>query len=103
MTLTLNLEGLINEDQPETHTRHTTTRKAIALNFSNANKPQATGLVYWQKHKLATPLIWYLFDSLANQVDPENPKNFLAVQEVIKNTTPEEYAKKLLEQLRRNK
>lgn len=100
MTLTLNLEGLINEDQPETHTRHRTSRKAIALNFSNTNKPQATSLVYWQKHKLATPLIWYLFDSLANQVDPENPEKFLTVQEVIKTNTPEEYAKKLLDHLR---
>lgn len=103
MVLTLNLDGLIDEDQPESHTRHVTPRKPIALNFSNANKPQATGLVYWQKHKLATPLIWFLFDSLANQIDPDNPKNTLSVKDVIENTTPEEYAKKLLEQLRNMK
>lgn len=102
MALSLNTEGLIpdSDKKKESNSRHVSERKAIALNFSNAHKPQATSLAYWQKHKLATPLFWCIFDSLAKQNDPKNPNQLLSVKDVIENVSPAEYAEALLAELR---
>lgn len=53
MSISLNLEGLLpvvdsdkKEEQAASTSRHISSRKPIGLNFSNANKPQATALTY---------------------------------------------------------
>lgn len=105
MAISLNTEGLIPEsdDKKESSSQHVTKRKPIALNFSNAHKPQATSLAYWQKHKLATPLFWYIFDSLPKQGDSSNPNQKRSVKDVIENMSPTDFAKSLLEELKNNK
>ena len=109
MSISLNLDGLLPVDEKSgkkkvkkvSNSRHVSDRKAIALNFSNANKPHATGLTYWQRYKLATPLFWCIFDGLAKQTNSDNPSQMLAVAEVIDTTSPAEYAEKLLAELRK--
>lgn len=105
MAISLNTDGLIPESykKKESNSRHLSKRKAIALNFSNAHKPQATSLAYWQKHKLATPLFWCIYDSLPEQNDPQNPDKKLSVKDVIEDMSPAEYAEKLLAELRSRK
>lgn len=109
MSVSLNLDGLIPVEQKSgkkkvkkvSDSRHVSDRKPIALNFSNANKLHATGLKYWQRYKLATPLFWCIFDGLAKQTNPDNPSQMLTVIEVIDTTSPAEYAEKLLAELRK--
>lgn len=105
MALNLNTKGLIpdSDQKKESNSRHVTKRKPIALNFSNTHKPQATSLAYWQKHKLATPLFWCIFDSLAMQKHPKNNRKQLSVIDVIEQMSPSEYAEALLEKLRSKK
>lgn len=109
MAIKLNTDGLIPDDNEGRNkkqiglSRHKTKRKAVALNFSNAHKPLATSLAYWQKHKLATPLFWYLFDSLAKQKKPEEDTEVLAVEDVLVHGSPIDFGKKLLEELRNQK
>lgn len=111
MSETLNLDGLLPEAEQGRKkkvkkvslSRHVSDRKPIALNFSNANKPHATGLTYWQRYKLATPLFWCIFDGLAKQPNPENPSEMLSVVEVIDNVSPVDYAEKLMAELRNSK
>lgn len=105
MAKSLNTVGLIpvSYKKKESNSRHLNKRTPIALNFSNAHKPQATSLTYWQKHKLATPLFWCIYDSLPMQSDPQNPDKKLSVKDVIENISPAEYADKLLAELRSKK
>lgn len=105
MALSLNTEGLIpdSDQKKESNSRHVSKRKPIALNFSNTHKPQATSLAYWQKHKLATPLFWYIFDSLSMQNNPKKKGKKLTVKDVIENMSPTEYAEALLAELRSKK
>ena len=96
MSETLNLDGLLPEAEQGRKkkvkkvslSRHVSDRKPIALNFSNANKPHATGLTYWQRYK---------------QPNPENPSEMLSVVKVIDNVSPVEYAEKLMAELRNSK
>lgn len=105
MSLKLNTDGLIpskkNGNNKQSSSRHKTARKSIALNFSNTNKQHATGLAYWQKHKLATPLIWFLLDSLAKQENGAN--GLMGVADVVSSVPAECYAEKLLLELRSQK
>lgn len=110
MSISLNLEGLLpvvdsdkKEEQAASTSRHISSRKPIGLNFSNANKPQATALTYWLRYKLATPLFWCIYDSLAVQKDTKNRSKILQVEEVFEAITPQAYAKKLLTELRKAK
>ena len=112
MVISLNTTGLVpDQDQNESKatrskhisSRHTTIRKSIALNFTNMNKPLATSLAYWQANKLATPLFWYLFDSLSNQDDPNQPDKKLSAVDVIKTVSPADFAEALLQKARKSK
>jgi hypothetical protein len=105
--ISLNITGLVpdqdeNEAKKSKHisSRHTTIRKSIALNFTNMNKPLATSLAYWQSNKLATPLFWYLFDSLSKYNDPNNPDEKKSAFDVIQTVSPAEFAEELLKKVR---
>lgn len=110
MVISLDTTGLI-PDQAENESkatkskhissRHTTARKSIALNFTNMNKPLATSLAYWQANKLATPLFWYLFDSLSKYNDPNNPDVKMSAVDVIQTVSPTEFAEALLQKVRK--
>jgi hypothetical protein len=93
----LNLNGLVSTE-PErkieiSRNRH---RKAISLNSTDKRRPYATTLRYWKEHKLATPIVWAIFDTLGSHES-------LTASELIKQKTPREYAEYLLETLRESK
>ena len=92
--MSLNLDGVLTgtDEKKINGSRHLADRRPIGLNFSDAKKPYATALRFWKSYKLATPLVWFILDSLGNEKS--------GAGETVKNLSGEEYAKLLLERLR---
>ncbi|NNH78815.1 hypothetical protein HLH17_14415 [Acinetobacter sp. ANC 5380] len=106
MGLTLNLDGFIKDfkEEPQSETernrKKNAARKPIGLDFTNLQRPYADALVYWQEKKLATPLIWMLFDYLGSSVDKADPTKQIPFEEILLSKDPDEFARNLMEFLR---
>lgn len=99
----LNLEGLLNTKEKNTTqtkknrtSRHLFDRRSVGLRFTAEYQDKGIALAYWRDNKLATPLIWLILDKIA-----ENGGNRAEVQAFLSKTTPDEFAKMVLADLRK--
>lgn len=113
MSLTLNLTGLIPDFSPidldedfdkqrvkRRNKQKNGNRKAVGLDFTNLNRPYADALNYWKDTKMATPLIWMLFDTMGNCVDANEPNQKVSLERVLTEKDPDLFAKNLIQVLR---
>lgn len=91
----LNLDGTTEQSKNKkpASDRHSTIRKPIALNFTDLRRPFATALRFWKSNALVTPLVWVTLDKLGEQTK--------SASETVKNIDGKEFAKILIEDLRK--